>query len=177
MDPKSIKIMMSNESDNWGTPKWFVEKLEELLILKFNLDPCASSENSKCEKFFTEKEDGLLQDWSGYNVFVNPPYSKIKEWIKKCVSESEKPNTNVIVLVPARTDTKWFHDFCLNYDNNCFLMFVKGRLKFELPSKTKNTAPFPSVVCVFRKHQYKNIINNGVNICQINNKPLNATKL
>lgn len=111
----------------------------------FTLDPCADEKNHKCEKFFTRKENGLLQDWSGESVFVNPPYGReIYNWVEKCYWKGHKENTIVVLLIPARTDTKYFHDFILNRSE---IRFIKGRLKF---GDSDNSAPFPSMVVVFR---------------------------
>lgn len=78
-------------------------------------------------------------------MFCNPPYgNKIKLWVEKCYRESLKENTIVVMLVPARTDTKWFHDYVYN---RAEIRFIKGRLKF---GNSKNSAPFPSMVVVFR---------------------------
>ena len=109
------------------------------------MDPCAVPNNAKCTKFFTPQDDGLVQDWSGYNTFCNPPYGrKLYDWVKKCYYESLKPNTKVVMLIPARTDTRYFHEFI--YHKAQEIRFIKGRLKF---GESKNSAPFPSMVVVF----------------------------
>jgi len=109
----------------------------------FTLDAAANSENAKCKKFFSEKENGLLQNWSDEIVWLNPPYGReIGKWIEKAYLESQKGAT-VVCLIPARTDTKYFHDFCFKGE----VRFLRGRLKF---SKHKNCAPFPSAIIIFR---------------------------
>lgn len=133
--------LFSRATDEWGTPLMFFNQLND--EFGFTLDPCATPENRKCEKFFTKEEDGLTKDWAGEKVFVNPPYSDIKRWVEKCYQESDKPNTKVVMLIPSRTDTRWFHDFIYKKSE---VRFVKGRLKF---GSAKFNAPFPSMVVVF----------------------------
>lgn len=78
--------MFSSKSAEWETPKWLFSKLNN--EFNFTLDPCATKENHLCDKYYTIKDDGLLQDWSGETVFVNPPYGRaIKDWVKKCYDE------------------------------------------------------------------------------------------
>ena len=135
-------LMFSSKTDMWATPQDFFDKLNE--EFNFTLDPCATSENAKCTKYFTEEVDGLAEDWIGETVFCNPPYSNIKEWVKKCYYEGNKDNTTVILLIPARTDTKYFHEYI--YHKAKEIRFIKGRLKF---GNSKNSAPFPSMIVIF----------------------------
>ena len=151
MDSKTIEAMTSHKNDNWSTPSWLVKKLENILSVEFDLDPCASSDNTKCSKFFTEQDDGLIQDWCGHNVFVNPPYSQIKKWAKKCYEEGQKNDTLVALLCPARTDTSFFHDYCIKGGR---IIFIRGRIKFELPGQNNNSPLFPSMVVVFRGEKW-----------------------
>ena len=135
--------MFSSKTNEWETPQDFFDKLNE--EFNFTLDPCATPQNAKCKKFYTIKEDGLKQNWQGETVFCNPPYGRyIKDWVRKCYEESKKPNTIVVMLIPARTDTSYFHDYI--YHKAKEIRFVKGRLKF---GNSKNGAPFPSMVVVF----------------------------
>lgn len=135
--------MFSSETDLWATPQDFFDELNK--EFNFTLDPCATSDNAKCSKYFTINEDGLKQDWQGHTVFCNPPYGRaIKDWVRKCYEESLKPNTTVVMLIPARTDTSYFHDYI--YQKAKEIRFVRGRLKF---GDAKNSAPFPSMVVVF----------------------------
>ena len=135
--------MFSSTTNEWETPQDFFDKLNE--EFHFTLDPCATHENAKCKKYYTVKEDGLKQDWQGEVVFCNPPYGKaIKNWVKKCYEESRKPNTTVVMLIPARTDTTYFHEYI--YKKAKEIRFIRGRLKF---GNSKNSAPFPSMVVVF----------------------------
>ena len=135
--------MFSSTTNEWETPQDFFDKLNE--EFNFTLDPCATPQNAKCKKFYTIKEDGLKQNWQGETVFCNPPYGRaIKDWVRKCYEESKKPNTIVVMLIPARTDTTYFHDYI--YKKARDIRFVKGRLKF---GNSTNSAPFPSMVVVF----------------------------
>ena len=125
--------LFSNKSDNWATPKDFYNELNE--EFKFNkFDPCPIKPSF----------NGLKEDWIG-NVFINPPYSNIRAWIEKGLNELKKGNVNLLVyLVPARTDTRWFHDLVYG---KAELRFIKGRLKF---GDQKNSAPFPSMIIIFK---------------------------
>ena len=120
------KILFSHKTDNWPTPKDFYDELNREFC--FDLDPCADAENHKTPLYFTKEQNGLKQDWSGHRVFCNPPYGReIGKWVEKAYREGHKDNTIVVLLVPARTDTKWFHDFVFN---RAEVRPVKGRLKF-----------------------------------------------
>ena len=136
-------VMFSSANEVWATPQDFYDELNN--EFNFNLDPCALPDNAKCDKYFTPEDDGLSQDWSGSVTFCNPPYGrKLYDWVKKCYEESKKPNTKVVMLIPARTDTRYFHEFI--YHKAKEIRFVKGRLKF---GGSKNSAPFPSMVVIF----------------------------
>lgn len=138
------ELMFSSKTDLWSTPWNFFEKLND--EFHFTLDPCSTHENAKCYKHFTIEEDGLLQDWGNEVVFCNPPYGRqIKDWVKKAYEESQKNNTTVVMLIPARTDTIYFHEYVYH---KAEIRFIKGRLKF---GDAKNAAPFPSMVVIFRK--------------------------
>lgn len=143
MNKQTQVVMFSSKTGQWGTPQEFYDKLD-WRFGPFNLDPCADSDNAKCTKFFTEDEDGLSQSWEGFTSFVNPPYGRgIEKWIKKAYEESRKGDTKVVMLIPARTDTKYWHQYVMKADE---IHFVKGRLKF---GDSENSAPFPSAVVVF----------------------------
>ena len=143
MDKQTQVVMFSSKTGQWGTPQEFYDKLD-WRFGPFNLDPCADADNAKCTKFFTESQDGLSQSWEGFTSFVNPPYGRgIEKWIKKAYEESRKEDTKVVMLIPARTDTKYWHQYVMKADE---IHFVKGRLKF---GDSENSAPFPSAVVVF----------------------------
>lgn len=137
--------MFSSKTDQWATPQDFFDILDG--EFSFTLDPCADETNHKCNRYFTQEIDGLSQDWGGETVFCNPPYGRdIKKWVKKSRDEAQKPNTTVVMLIPARTDTQYFHDY-IYQKPNVEVRFIKGRLKF---GDSNNSAPFPSMVVVFR---------------------------
>ena len=140
---KNIKALFSSSNTEWYTPQDFFDKLNE--EFHFTLDPCALPSNAKCERYFTPQDNGLLQDWGGETVFCNPPYGKaIADWVRKCSEESKKPNTTIVMLIPARTDTRYFHDYI--YRKAKEIRFIKGRLKF---GGAKTSAPFPSMIVIF----------------------------
>lgn len=135
------KGLYTSNTDDWATPQGLYDALND--EFKFTLDPCASPENAKCVKYFTKEDNGLTQDWTGYRVFCNPPYGKaIVHWVKKCAEEAEK-GTLVVMLIPARTDTTYFHDFIYN---KAEIRFIRGRLHFN---NSKQSAPFPSMIVIF----------------------------
>ena len=137
------ELMFSSKTDMWSTPQKFYDTLNN--EFNFTLDPCATKDNAKCDNFFTVDDDGLKQDWSGNVVFCNPPYGRaIKNWVKKSYEESLKNNTTVVMLIPSRTDTIYFHEFIYG---KAEIRFIKGRLKF---GEAKNSAPFPSIVVIYR---------------------------
>lgn len=144
MNESTIKTMFSSETNEWPTPQAFFDRLHA--EFNFTLDPCSDGVNNKCAKYFTVEDDGLAQSWAPYTTFMNPPYGRaIGDWIKKAYEESQKGVT-VVALIPARTDTKYWHDYVMKAAE---IRFVKGRLKF---GDGKNSAPFPSAVVVFRQH-------------------------
>lgn len=135
-------VLFSSKTDNWETPPEVFKDLDN--EFKFTLDPCASKENHKCDKYFTKEENGLLQDWGGQRVYCNPPYGRtVGDWVEKAAKESRKENTIVVMLLPARTDTKWFHKYIYG---RATIRFIRGRLKF---GGSKNSAPFPSMIVIF----------------------------
>jgi phage N-6-adenine-methyltransferase len=143
MDKGTQLVMFSSKTGQWATPKEFFDKLD-WRFGPFDLDPCADPTNTKCANFFTEAEDGLSKDWYGFTSFVNPPYGRgIDKWIKKAYEESRKEDTKVVMLIPARTDTKYWHNYVMKADE---IYFLKGRLKF---GDSDNSAPFPSAIVVF----------------------------
>jgi site-specific DNA-methyltransferase (adenine-specific) len=126
--------MFSSASQHWSTPEELYLELDK--EFHFTFDPCPLYSNF----------DGLAIDWSGV-LFVNPPYGKeIKKWIKKGFEESGKGAT-VVMLIPSRTDTAWWHDYVMKGE----IRFLRGRLKFD---GAVNSAPFPSAVVVFRGRDF-----------------------
>jgi len=136
-------LHFSSQSNEWSTPQDFFNELNK--EFNFNLDPCANTKNHKCDMWFNEEEDGLSKSWDNSRVFCNPPYGrKLKNWVKKA---SETKGGVVVMLIPARTDTLYFHEYIYQKEN-VEIRFLKGRLKF---GDSKNSAPFPSMVVIFRK--------------------------
>ena len=122
----NTELMFSSNHNEWATPQEFFDKLND--EFNFTLDPCSTHSNAKCEKYYTESENGLIQNWGGETVFCNPPYGRqLKKWVEKCYMESSKPNTTVVMLIPSRTDTSYFHDFIYG---KAEIRFIRGRLKF-----------------------------------------------
>jgi phage N-6-adenine-methyltransferase len=148
MDTQTQKIMFSSKSDEWETPQSFFNKLNK--IYNFTLDPCSTPESAKCEKYYTLEDDGLSKSWENETVFVNPPYGKIKAWVKKAYDESINNGAVVVMLIPARTDTRYWHEYIMEEADSIY--FVKGRLKF---GNSPNSAPFPSAVIVFDRTRFK----------------------
>lgn len=138
-------VMFSSKTDQWATPQAFFDDLNA--EFGFTLDPCADEFNHKCAKYYTKQQNGLTQDWGGETVFCNPPYGReTQHWVKKCHDEVLRGNCLcAVMLIPARTDTRWFHEYIYGLAE---IRFVRGRLKF---GDSANSAPFPSMVVVFRK--------------------------
>ncbi len=135
-------VVFSSASVEWETPQAFFDALND--EFHFTLDPCSTDENAKCAKHYTRKDDGLSKDWTGETVYCNPPYGKdMPQWIAKCAQHARTGGV-AVMLIPARTDTKAFHEYIYH---KAEIRFVKGRLKF---GGAKNSAPFPSMVCIFR---------------------------
>jgi len=142
MDKQTQETMFSSKSAQWETPQDLFNKLDERW--NFTLDPCCTKETAKCATFFTEEDNGLEMNWQGHRVFMNPPYGRSAwRWIEKAYKEGIKHDTVVVCLLPARTDTKWFHSYCMKAQS---IKFVKGRLKFGTATAS---APFPSMIVVF----------------------------
>jgi phage N-6-adenine-methyltransferase len=139
-----IDVHFSSLSNEWATPQELFNRITEKYG-PFTLDPCCTKETSKCTKFFTIAEDGLKQDWGGRRVFCNPPYGKvIGKWVEKSYQETFKGSI-VVMLIPARTDTRWWHKYCMRAER---IIFFKGRIKFIQAGK-KAPAPFPSCLVIF----------------------------
>lgn len=145
--------LLSSKNMSWCTPPDFFDALDA--EFHFTLDPAATAKSAKCVKYFTPDDDGLKQSWGGEIVFCNPPYGRaIGDWVKKGCEESQKPHTVVVMLIPARTDTSYFHDYILHGKAD-ELRFIRGRLKFtDEDGNVKDAAPFPSVVVVWRSPDF-----------------------
>lgn len=132
-------VYASSKTDEWATPQDLFDRLDA--IWHFDLDVCATASNAKCAKYYTREQDGLKQEWRGC-CWMNPPYGReIGRWMRKAY-EASMQGATVVCLVPARTDTAWWHDYAMQGE----IDFFRGRLKF---GTQKNSAPFPSALVVF----------------------------
>lgn len=137
----NTEVMFSSKTDIWSTPQDLFDKLNE--EFHFTLDVCALPENAKCDRYYTPEMNGLSLSWEGI-CWCNPPYGRdIWKWVAAGQGASTAGAT-VVMLLPARTDTRWFHDYILE---KAEIRFIRGRLKF---GGSKNSAPFPSMICIFR---------------------------
>ncbi|MDK2888049.1 MAG: hypothetical protein PWP72_927 [Thermoanaerobacter sp.] len=137
--------MFSSRTGEWETPQTFFEALNA--EFRFTLDVCACPENAKCLRYFTPEQNGLLQPWAPETCWMNPPYGReIGRWVEKAYNEARR-GAVVVALLPARTDTRWWHRYVMRAAE---IRFVKGRLKF---GGTENSAPFPSAWCLLRGKQ------------------------
>lgn len=135
------KKMYSSDKMDWGTPQALYDQLDA--EFHFNLDAAASDENHKHKNYYTSYDDGLNSEWSS-STFCNPPYGRaVGSWVHKAYMESLKGNT-VVMLLFARTDTAWFHDWV---HGKAEIRFLRGRIKFE---GAKYNAPFPSMIVIYR---------------------------
>ena len=139
----TMDVHYSSKTNEWSTPQALFEHLDN--IWGFTLDPCSDGKNNKCSKYYTEEDDGLVQDWSQDVTFMNPPYGReIGKWIEKAYKESLRGG-QVVCLIPSRTDTRYWHNYCMKASE---IIFIKGRVKF---GDGKAPAPFPSAIVVFNK--------------------------
>ncbi len=137
------QALFSSNKYDWETPQRLFDQLNT--EFQFTLDVCATRENTKCRRFFSPEQDGLSQPWGGEICWCNPPYGReVGKWVGKALNESIWNGATVVMLLPARTDTAWFHKYIYG---KAEVRFLKGRLKF---GGAKNSAPFPSMIAVFR---------------------------
>lgn len=166
--------LFSSESVEWGTPQDLFNEYHALY--SFTLDVCASSTNAKLPNFFSREDSALNHSWTGNVCWMNPPYgseekvckTKCKKkkcvkrgyhctvwvpgayhFVKKAAEECDKNGVTTVMLLPARTDTKWFHKFIYNQPRTKQIRFFKGRLRFVAEGKELKSAPFPSMLVVF----------------------------
>jgi phage N-6-adenine-methyltransferase len=137
---KRQPVFFWHKSDEWETPAELFAALDR--EFHFTTDVAALPDNAKCERFFAPGQNGLKQKWEGI-CWMNPPYGfTLRHWVRKA-HESAQGGATVVCLLPARTDTHWWHEYVLPYAE---VRFIRGRLKFN----GTGTAPFPSAVAVFR---------------------------
>jgi site-specific DNA-methyltransferase (adenine-specific) len=135
-------VMFSSNKDDWETPQDLFDKLDR--EFHFTLDACATPGNAKCDRFYDKVADGLKQFWGADTVWCNPPYGrKIGKWVEKAFNTHWVNDNKIVMLLPARTDTKWFHKYIYK---KAEIRFLKGRIKF---SGSKNSAPFPSMIVIY----------------------------
>jgi phage N-6-adenine-methyltransferase len=138
--PNTLKVHFSSQTVEWATPQALFDDLDA--EFGFETDVCATADNAKCPAFYTTEDDGLRQKWTGV-CWMNPPYGRqIGDWVRKAY-ESAQAGAIVVSLVPARTDTKWWNQYCVHGE----IRFLEGRLKF---GDGKQSAPFPSAIIIFR---------------------------
>lgn len=132
-------VHFRSDKNSWETPHWLFAILDGLY--KFTLDPCATNGNKKCDRYYDLHQDGLSKDWEHERVFINPPYGRdIGKWVKKA---HDLKNGVAVLLLPSRTDTRWWHDYVMNANK---VWLIKGRITFE---GGKSSAPFPSAIVIF----------------------------
>lgn len=147
MNRRIQKVMFSSKRHDHGTPEEVFKQLDK--EFHFTLDVCADASNAMVKKFLTQREDGLRTPWTNQICWMNPPYGReIPKWIGKALRESQSSNATVVCLVPARTDTNWFWNYCVNGE----IRFIKGRLRFKGET---SSAPFPSMIVIFKPEETK----------------------
>lgn len=143
MNKKTLETLFSSKQMDWATPRELFNNLDNKF--HFTLDAAADDTNHKCAKYFTKDDNALIQKWSG-RVWLNSPYGRsILKWIKK-VKEEMKNCEVIVCLLPSRTGTTWFQDYCMKYAE---VWFLKGRIKFV--GMSNNSAPFDSIIAIFGK--------------------------
>lgn len=141
------KALFTSNKEDWETPQDFYDRLNAKY--HFEWDLAASDDNAKCSCYFTRDDNSLEQDWEGLsgNLFLNPPYGReLKLWVKKAATTGLKDKQNLVMLIPSRTDTSYWHDYIFGKAN---ITFIRGRLKFELDGVSGDSAPFPSAVVIY----------------------------
>ena len=135
------RVMFSSATDEWETPQALFDRLHR--VFGFDVDVCATLDNAKCLTYITKQANALLTEWGG-TCWMNPPYGRdIGKWVEHAYTSAKRQRATVVCLLPARTDTRWWHDYCIKGE----VTFLKGRLKF---GNAKHNAPFPSAIVVFR---------------------------
>lgn len=137
-------LMFSSATDEWSTPQWLFDALDK--EFGFTLDPCSNGGNARCARAYSVADSGLLKDWGTETVFMNPPYSQCSVWMHKAYAAAQHGAT-VVCLVPARTDTAWWHSYAMKGE----IRLLRGRLRF---GTAKAGAPFPSAIVVFRPDSF-----------------------
>ena len=139
-------VLFSSRKMDWETPQKLFNDLNKKY--NFTLDAAASDDNKKCQHWFTEKDNGLLKDWSGYTVWCNPPYGRnVNKWVQKAAYEAEN-GVEICMLLASRTDTNWFHRY-IYHNPRCRIEFLEGRMRFEINGNPGGRATFGSMLVFF----------------------------
>ena len=147
-----MAVHFSSRSNEWQTPQDLFDALDA--EFHFTLDPCCQHATAKCSKHYTQAENGLSKSWAGETVFMNPPYGReIGKWVRYAYEQSLLGAT-VVCVIPSRTDTAWWHDYCMRGE----VRFLRGRVKF-VRDGVASPAPFPTAIVVFR---YKKSLDNTI---------------
>lgn len=152
-------LMFSSKKQDWETPSKFFDEINSKYHFSFDL--AANIQNAKCQKFYTPLDDSLNQDWEKIkgNMFLNPPYGRdLKKWVKKAAETSLEPNQFLVMLIPARTDTSYWHDYIFG---KAEIEFLRGRLMFEADGVPGDRAPFPSALVIYKGESTVGGGNNG----------------
>lgn len=140
----SKDALFTSKRPDWRTPRALFEQIDKE-VGGFTLDVASSHDNALCKAHYTKEENGLVQPWAPHVCWCNPPYGRgVGRWMEKAWLESREGAT-VVVLVPARTDTQWFHGHVLGKATE--IRFLKGRLRFD---DGPHPAPFPSMLAFYR---------------------------
>ncbi|GKT04406.1 DNA N-6-adenine-methyltransferase [Furfurilactobacillus entadae] len=138
---------LTSNKDDWETPQKMFDELNQKY--NFTTDLAARSDNAKCAEFITPEQDSLSTDWTKIpgNLFLNPPYGRdLRKWVQKAYQSSLDRDGKIVLLIPSRTDTSYWHDFIFN---KAKITFLRGRLKFEIGGEAGQPAPFPSAIVVY----------------------------
>lgn len=136
-----MRTIYMSKSPEWETPQELFDELNK--EFHFDLDVASTHENAKCERHFTEEDDGLAQEWSG-TVWCNPPYGRqLKDWVKACGTYE---GGQAVMLIPVRADTSWWHEYIWDNPHTKDIRLIRGRVHFN---NSPHGAPFASCVIVF----------------------------
>jgi phage N-6-adenine-methyltransferase len=137
-----VSVHFASKKMDWPTPRGLFKELHD--EFRFTIDVCASAENACMERYWTERDEGLMKSWEGERVWMNPPYGRqLGRWMLKAATEAGHAEL-IVALVPSRTDTAWWHEHAMGATE---IRYLRGRLKFE---GAENSAPFPSCLVIWR---------------------------
>lgn len=157
-------VHYSSASNEWTTPQDLFTLIDT--EFHFTLDPCCQHDTAKCVKHFTPTENGLKQSWANETVFMNPPYGReIKKWLRKAFLESQTYGATVVCLIPARTDTSYWHEYVMQASE---IRCIRGRVKF---GNGAQPAPFPSAIVIFAPRNF------SARLTSYSLKPVNAQEI